>query len=231
MIFCATESSNPVEFYRDLPVMSPSPLSFSRALKVRKSLLGKMKLFLPVLALITLLLSLIWPQLRDLFQEKTPPAKIALPEAATTTAQYNSVTNPQFDTVDQAGRPFRIQAKEGIEKESGKLEFKNPAVTLSEQGGEAFSVTAATGLWNRHNKDLDLKGNVTLNHPSGMHLQSESIYVDLKTGSASSKTLLKGTGPLGTVEAQGFQYDGKEQRLLLVGRPKITFSINNEGEK
>lgn len=203
----------------------------SATLKVRKNLLEKLKYAFPLIALLALFFGIIWPQLWQSFRESNPSKEEVKPLSTLEEASQscNSVINPQFDAVDKAGRPFQIKAKEGIEREEGKLEFEKPSVLMPTQSGDTVSVTALSGLWKRQEQALLLKGNVELQHSSGLHLQSESVTVDLATGSAQGQERLTGEGPLGKIEASGFQFKGKDQTIILLGRPSLTFSFSDKG--
>ena len=93
-------------------------------------------------------------------------------------------------------------------------------VTLSD--GSWLVLTANSGVYNQKRKFLNLEGAVNLFHDSGYEFNTKKADLDLKRGIAKSNQPVKGQGPFGQLQAEGFRIEDKGNIILFSGKSKLT---------
>lgn len=94
------------------------------------------------------------------------------------------MTNAAFSGVDKNGDPFKIRAT------SGRQEYDNPDVIVldnvsgvvtrrTDNQKTTDNITANTGLYNRGNKTITLRGNVTIDSSNGDKLITKELVIRL----------------------------------------------------
>jgi lipopolysaccharide export system protein LptC len=89
-------------------------------------------------------------------------------------------------------------------------------MTLSD--GAWVAVTADSGVFHRDESRVDLSGNVTLFHDTGLQFETDAATVDLKNDTASGDQPVEGQNPDGTLAAQGFEVRDNGQTVVFTGR-------------
>lgn len=94
------------------------------------------------------------------------------------------MTNASFAGTDKNGDPFKIHAA------SGRQEYDNPNViildkvsgTITRRNGgikTTDNITARTGLYNRTQKTITLRGNVNIDSSNGDKLSTQELVIRL----------------------------------------------------
>ncbi|MDE6250339.1 MAG: LPS export ABC transporter periplasmic protein LptC [Alphaproteobacteria bacterium] len=94
------------------------------------------------------------------------------------------MTNASFAGTDKNGDPFKIHAA------SGRQEYDNPNVIILDQVSGAITrrnggikttdnITARTGLYNRTQKTITLRGNVNIDSSTGDKLSTQELVIRL----------------------------------------------------
>jgi lipopolysaccharide export system protein LptC len=89
--------------------------------------------------------------------------------------------------------------------------------------GTWLVLTAASGVYERTAKTLDLTGAVTLFHDTGYEIRTQSARVDLEQGTAEGQEPVHGQGPFGDLQSEGFRMIGKGETIFLTGKSKVVF--------
>jgi len=89
-------------------------------------------------------------------------------------------------------------------------------MTLSD--GAWVAVTADSGVFHRDESRVDLSGNVTLFHDTGLQFQTDAATVDLKNDTAAGDQPVEGQNLDGTLAAQGFEVRDNGQTVVFTGR-------------
>ena len=97
-----------------------------------------------------------------------------------------------------------------------------PKADIGVKDGTWLVLTANSGVYNQKIKVLDLKGAVNLFHDSGFEFNTETAKVNLEQGIAEGKVPIKGQGPFGQLDAQGFRIENKINRIYFTGKSKLT---------
>ncbi|MCF8495770.1 MAG: LPS export ABC transporter periplasmic protein LptC [Alphaproteobacteria bacterium] len=145
----------------------------------------------------------------------------------------NELVNPRFESVDQKNRPYTVVAKRAVRGEAGKEEntitLEEPIANMKMENGSHIAAQAAQGIYTQTDDTLLLQGGVQLSHDKGYRVDTQTLRLNLKKGTALTETPVRGEGPLGSLEAHGLRADEKQGLLWLKGPAKliITQSASN----
>jgi lipopolysaccharide export system protein LptC len=206
---------------RDSSPTAPAGRPPRLSLRDRHSLLvGTMKVMLPALAAAIVLLLIVWPQLipdeRDF--------RLSVSELASDEVGNLTMVNPRYRSRDAEDRPFTVVAERAIQESSGadEIQLQAPQADMTMQDGSWVTVTARNGLYNREGEHLRLSEAVRLFHDRGFQFETEIANVDLKGGTAHSDTPVRGHGPEGEIDAEGFRILDKGARIIFTGKSHLT---------
>jgi lipopolysaccharide export system protein LptC len=79
-------------------------------------------------------------------------------------------------------------------------------------------VTADHGVFHRDAGTVDLRGNVTLFHDTGLSFETDAATVDLKNDRARGDQPVEGQNPNGQLASQGFEVRDDGQTIVFTGR-------------
>lgn len=140
----------------------------------------------------------------------------------------NELVSARFESVDEEGRPYEVTARRAVQgkREEGQDEkmiyLTDPRGIFALAEDEALEISAPYGAYHQQKETLSLTGGVLFGSKSGYKLRTQSIEADMKAGTARSGTQLSGSGPSGSIEAQGFAADNKRGMLVLKGPARLT---------
>lgn len=209
---------------REAPRRTPRLLPFSQQRSTSLSpgygrFVGFMRVLLPTIATALIVLVALWPQLSD--QQRRfafSPAKI--PQQA---ARDLTMKNSVFSGVDRRKRPYSVTADSMrvTGKNNAELVLTEPKADILLNDGSWVAVTAQRGDYDRDAKVLRLLGAVNLFHDAGYEFRSHSATVDLMAGDAHGTDPVRGQGPFGNIEAEGFVVRNRGARIIFTGRAKL----------
>jgi len=82
-------------------------------------------------------------------------------------------------------------------------------------------LTAAKGIYGRTAESLDLEGSVVLYHDSGYEFLTEKAKIDLERSIAEGDVPVRGQGPFGNLQAEGFRLVDKGKTIYFTGKSKL----------
>jgi lipopolysaccharide export system protein LptC len=178
-----------------------------------------MKFILPLMALALVAAIMIWPQL----QITDTSFSIALSNAKLSTKEGLSMVNARFVGVDLKKQPFSITADiaKNLLKDREQIELEMPKADITVSDGSWLVLTANSGVYNQKKKLLNLKGAVNLFHDSGYEFKTKKVNIDLNQGIAISNEPVKGQGPFGQLQAEGFRIENKGNKISFSGKSKL----------
>jgi lipopolysaccharide export system protein LptC len=178
-----------------------------------------MKIVLPAVALALVLLVWAWPHL----QGRDLRFRIGFSGLAATEAEDPSMVNPRYVGTDKNKQPFSITADLAKTRavDSTNIELEMPKGDLMLKDGTWLVLTAESGLYERAAKTLDLAGAVTLFHDTGYEIRTQSARIDLAEGSAEGQQAVRGQGPFGDLQSDGFRLIEKGETIFLTGKSKV----------
>lgn len=159
-----------------------------------------------------------------------------------------TVKKVKYDGVDAKNRPFSITAESAVQPQnpapppaakknvdednpgaapaapspastaSNIVNLKQLVADMTLTNGAWVAVTADDGVYHRDAGTVDLRGNVTLFHDTGLQFQTDAATVDLKNDVARGDQPVEGQNPNGELVAQGFEVRDDGQTVVFTGR-------------
>lgn len=178
-----------------------------------------MKVLLPSIAVVLVGLVLAWPELiSDDGRFRLNAVRIDQRDAETL-----RMVNPRYVGTDDRNQPFTVTADVATQS-SGNADLvalDHPKADIALEDGSWVALTASDGLYHRDRQSINLKGAVNIFHDSGYEFSSESALIDLKAGTATGTETVTGQGPMGDIEAEGFQILDRGARILFTGKARL----------
>ncbi|WP_135079771.1 LPS export ABC transporter periplasmic protein LptC [Terasakiella sp. SH-1] len=229
LAFSKRHSGTPAsrQSYRDMHAISIS--TRKTASRAYSRFVQLMKLFLPLIAVLLITMIIIWPHL----QSDSKRFAIGFSNIELSEAKDPSMINARYIGTDNDNQPFSVTAdiakQTDDETQSILLELPKADVTLKD--GTWLVLTSDTGIYDRPTQYLELDGAVNLFHDSGYEMHTASAGVDLSLGSAEGHTPVKGQGPFGSIESEGFRLIDKGKTIIFTGKTKAKLFLNRIQEK
>jgi lipopolysaccharide export system protein LptC len=149
-----------------------------------------------------------------------PQAEQAAPAPAATTDEDG---NPLKKTAPAPAQPS------GDAKAETVVNLKQLVADMTMTDGAWVAVTADDGIYHRDAGTVDLSGNVTLFHDTGLQFQTDAATVDLKNDTARGDQPVEGQNADGQLAAQGFEVRDDGQTVLFTGRAYMKLFPKNTG--
>ena len=178
-----------------------------------------MKVFLPTLALMLIGLVVVWPYL----QSKESRFRIGFSGLMLTGSEDPNMVNARYQGTDKNSRMYTITADlaRNLLDGTSAVELEMPKADMVLEDGSWLVLTADTGIYNRDSATLDLVGSVTLFHDSGYEFRTSKASINLADGLAESTEKVKGQGPFGDLEAEGFRLIDKGKIIQFTGKARM----------
>jgi lipopolysaccharide export system protein LptC len=177
------------------------------------------KVLLPVVAALLIVLVLAWPYLR------TEDLLFRLSFAALTANQNAdpSMVNPRYLGIDEDNQAYSITADLARKLPTGTpgVELEMPKADITLDDGTWLVLTAKNGIFRQSKNTLDLAGAVNLFHDSGYEFQTSEAEIDLLKGLASGSKPVRGQGPFGEMQGEGFRLIDKGRTIVFTGKSKL----------
>lgn len=175
-----------------------------------------LKKLLPLCAGLLLLGLFLWPRAVILLE-----APDVGPKIDPLIAVHNRIDNPRMLSVDQEGRPYALSAKSIDHALTEKARMVEPSGELELDHGLKLKVKAHEGQFFEKENRVDYEKGVTVETNSGYALKTDHAHVNLRTKEADGTAEVQGSGPAGTVQAQGFHVDQGGNRIHFKGKSTL----------
>ncbi len=181
----------------------------------------RMRLFLPLLAVVILVALMTWPQ-----SSETITATEEEKEERYKNVQKNELLNPKFESVDEKNQPYTVTADKAVQSDDDKdlLILTNPLGDIVLNSNNRITVEAREGFFRQEAQKLRLKEAVRLTHDEGYDMRMAELYVDMNAKTAHSETPVEGTGPQGTLSAQGLKANQQTNHIIFTGPAKLVLN-------
>jgi lipopolysaccharide export system protein LptC len=208
--------SGPLPADRSMLPLSRERRGFSRGQMARRRFLIRWsKRLLPVLALALLGLVMFWPEI-DGSEERS---RVSFRRLAAPRAEGLRVVNPRYQGVDELNRPFTITARTGQQPGAERvLDLEEPRADILLSDGAWVYLQARSGRFDRAANHLDLRGDVTIYHDSGLMMLTETAAVETEAGTASGDSPVAAQGGFGTITSDGFRIRDRGAVVVFTGR-------------
>ena len=178
-----------------------------------------MKILLPVVAALLIVLILVWPYLG------TEDLRFRLSFAALNANQNEdpSMVNPRYLGIDKENQAYSITADLARKQmgEGASVELEMPKADITLDDGTWLVLTAKNGVFKQTKSTLDLTGAVNLFHDSGYEFQTSQAEIDLEKGQAQGSNVVRGQGPFGEMQGEGFRLVDKGRTIVFTGKSKL----------
>lgn len=183
------------------------------------SFVRAMKIVLPAIALLLIGLIVSWPYIN------VPDSKFRIGFADLTVKEADdpSMLNPRYVGTDDDDQPYSVTAEIARKlAESGKIiELDSPKADIALRDGTWLVLTASRGIYGREVETLDLIGSVVLYHDSGYEFLTDKAKIDLDKSTAEGDQPIRGQGPFGNLQAEGFRLVNKGRTIYFTGKSKL----------
>ncbi len=178
-----------------------------------------MKFILPAAALLLVVLVVVWPQ----FDFKNQRFGLQFTKLQATEGDVPAMVNARFVGSDRKEQPYTITADLARNLLFGgkSVELEMPKADITARDGSWIVLTANSGVYDQDSKKLGLEGSVKLFHDAGYEFNTKTAQIDLGLGNAESNSPVRGQGPFGQLEAQGFKLENKGQTIYFTGKSKL----------
>lgn len=178
-----------------------------------------MKFLLPLAAALLIALVVLWPYL----QSTDTRFRLGFTALRTGESESPEMVNPRYMGTDSNDQLFSITADlaKNLLKDDSAVELEMPKADIILTDGSWLVLTAETGIYVRDTKTLDLVGAVNLFHDSGYEFSTSKAHVDLAAGIASGEEPVKGQGPFGNLQAEGFRLLDRGRTIHFTGKSRL----------
>lgn len=195
----------------------------ARAGRFRRSrFIAVMKVLLPGAAVALLALVAAWPAL-ELGDDRF---RLDFALVAPPTAAEPQMLNPRLLSIDARQQPLTLTADMATQVsgvgESDMFQLSEPKADIMLDDGTWWALSASEGLFQRDANVLDLTGAVSLFHDSGYEFGTETVRIFLDRRDVVGDQTIRGHGPFGEIQAEGFRIIDGGGRMLFTGKSKLT---------
>ncbi len=175
---------------------------------------GLMKIVLPLLALMLIVLVAAWPKL----QISTPPE-----EMDELRVNRGQMMEPRFAGTDRNGQAYNVIAYSAAQREDNPnlVDMTRPQAELMERRGAWLSLVADQGTYDQGTDAMHLQGSVNVFRDDGTEFVTEEAFVDLNAGRAWGDRSVRGHGPFGRLDAQGFRISQNGNVIVFTGESSL----------
>lgn len=188
---------------------------------------SRLRWVLPAVVLGMVGMLMIWPKIQiEISERRFAPSKLdkAALEAAAT---QNKLLNANFSSVDSKGRPFTLTATEAVQDNNNpdNITLQSPHGTLKISDTDTMTAQSLTGLYAQGEQHLTLIDDVVLTRSDGTTMNTEKLFVNLKTNDSHTDQPVVIDGPQGHLTAKGM--DVKEDGAVTIFPGPAKLIINN----
>ena len=216
---------------RDMPDLVAPRRVFRR--KRGKGLITALKIALPLIAISCVVYIVYWSRQVpivhpiDVVGAKNGTAANGASDVKVQKVQYNGVdasNRPYSVTAESASQPQKAdpapatQSDADAEAKADSINLQKLIADMTMKDGTWVAVTADDGIFHRDSGTVDLSGNVTLFHDTGLSFETDAATVDLKNDWARGDKPVEGQNADGQLAAQGFEIKDDGNTILFTGR-------------
>lgn len=178
-----------------------------------------MKIVLPAIALLLIVLIVAWPHLNV----TDARFRIGFADMTVRVAEDPAMLNPRYVGSDKDNQPYSITADiaRRLAESAENIELEAPKADILLKDNTWLVLSSNRGVYKREDEALDLLGSVILYHDSGYEFLTERAKIDLEKSAAEGQDPIRGQGPFGTIEAEGFRLVDRGKTIFFTGKSKL----------
>jgi lipopolysaccharide export system protein LptC len=186
-----------------------------------------MRYALPIVAVVLLATVVIWP----LISGREDGFRLSFTPANPIDSGPLVMENARYIGIDSQNQSYTVIAEQAIQEsaEADLIELISPKadIILSDNGW--LALTADRGNYLRASEILDLEGRVNSFSDEGFEMRTEAARVELALGRASGSLPVEGQGPLGVLNAVGFELIDGGATIRFGGPVRLVIYPGQEG--
>jgi lipopolysaccharide export system protein LptC len=176
-------------------------------------LVRRLRIVLPLVAVLTVAIVILWPRIRAEFNHPTQTSK---------EERQAKMVNGRYVGSDSHGRPYTVTYESAQQPPGGgPIEMVNPTAELTLQNGHWVAIKAAQGRYDQAAGLIDLSGNVELFHDDGYRFTTEKAHVEFNKNLVWGERAITGRGPRGEVVGRGFRVINNGDAIVITGPAKL----------
>lgn len=178
-----------------------------------------MKFTLPTIALLLIILIVAWPHLNV----SDARFRLGFADMTIRVSEDPSMINPRYVGSDKDDQPYSVTADiaRKLAENAENIELEAPKADILLEDQTWLVLSANRGVYERAEESLDLTGNVILYHDSGYEFLTEKAKIDLEKSAAEGNEPIRGQGPFGNVNAEGFRLINRGNTIFFTGKSKL----------
>jgi LPS export ABC transporter protein LptC len=130
------------------------------------------------------------------------------------------VNKPIYQGFDNAGHEYKITADIAQQNIASEIQMTNVRAEFYNSSGQKMILKSIDGTLDRNTDQIILTGNVTLIDADSSTLTTEKASIDFKNGVASSEVDVEVLKNNSTINAKGFIFNQKQNKLIFSGPVK-----------
>jgi len=193
----------------------------------RSTRLTVIKFVLPVVALVTVGYLVYWWYVHNreaVITVETPDKPSANPPMVT-------VNNFKYSSTDSQNRPYTITADSAAQpqdKAMDTIDLTRPRANFTLANSHWMTITAQNGTYHRNADTIDLSGDVTLDHDTGMTFHTSTAQIDMKAKVAAGSDPVQGQNATSEINSQGFKVLDDGDVIIFTG--KTLLKLHGKGK-
>jgi len=183
----------------------------------RSARLTAVKFVLPVVALVTVGYLIYWWYIHN----REAVITVVTPDKPSATPPMITVNNFKYSSTDSQNRPYTIVADSAAQPQNKAIDIIDlvrPQANFTLSGNHWMTITAQNGTYHRNADTVDLNGNVTLDHDTGLSFHTNSAQVDMKAKVAAGSEPVQGQNATSEINAQGFRILDDGDVIIFTGK-------------
>jgi len=149
---------------------------------------------------------------------------VQTPDKPSTTEPVVTVNNFKYSATDHNNRPYTITADSATQPQDKAIDIitlVRPQANFTLSNNHWLTITAQHGLYHRNADTVDLAGDVTLFHDTGMTFHTQSAQIDMKAKIAGGSDPVEGKNPTSEISSEGFRVLDDGDVIVFTGKTKL----------
>lgn len=189
----------------------------SRPRRRRSAGLMAIKFVLPVVALVTVGYLVYWWYIHN----REAVITVVTPDKPSANPAMVTVNNFKYSATDSQSRPYTITADSAAQPQDKAIDVINltkPQANFTLANNHWMTITAQNGVYHRNADTVDLNGNVTLDHDTGLTFHTSSAQIDMKAKVAAGSEPVQGQNATSEINSQGFRILDDGNVIIFTGK-------------
>lgn len=161
------------------------------------------------------------------FRKQNAGVRISFTTTTKKEPEPTAMTHPHFQGLDKDYQPYNMSADAAAEVGTEQIQLTAPGGDILMKSGQHLYVQSQSGMFNKRQHMLTLKGDVRLSNEAGYIIKTDNIVVDVANKTATTSAEVHGQGPMGALKSYGgAMADGNNQQIVFEGPVFVTLNMD-----